>query len=283
MAGKLFPLAPRAKSQNWYLSNNRIAGWGYDGRGNVTSIQYMPRGFAYDGENRQTAASINGANASYSYDGEGRRIKKNAGLLTATYVYDAFDHLIAEYSNQTSSSGTQYRHVDHLGSTRLVTSASATPLQCHDFLPFGGELLAGIDGRGSCFPSAPSSGIEFTGKERDGETGLDYFEARYMSAAQGRFTSADFPLIDQDPSDPQSWNLYAYVRNNPLKYTDPTGQDCVYTDDIDSNGTRRRRVRLSTKSHSSMGSWTLTPLRSTHANEHWDTATAVLKTRSARE
>ncbi len=57
------------QTQNWYLSNNRIAGWGYDGRGNVTSIQYMPRGFAYDGENRQTAASINGASASYSYDG----------------------------------------------------------------------------------------------------------------------------------------------------------------------------------------------------------------------
>lgn len=65
---------------------------------------------------------------------------------------------------------------------------------------------------------------EFTGKERDAETGLDYFGARYYSGAQGRFTSPDLPLIDQHPEDPQSWNLYSYVRNNPLRYTDPTGR-----------------------------------------------------------
>ena len=66
-----------------------------------------------------------------------------------------------------------------------------------------------------------------TGKERDAETGLDYFGARYMSAAQGRFTSPDEPLFDQEESDPQSWNLYGYVRNNPLRFTDPTGRACV--------------------------------------------------------
>jgi RHS repeat-associated protein len=65
---------------------------------------------------------------------------------------------------------------------------------------------------------------KFTGKERDAETGLDFFGARYFSAAQGRFTSPDQPLIDQFPQDPQSWNMYSYGRNNPLKYTDPTGQ-----------------------------------------------------------
>jgi RHS repeat-associated protein len=65
---------------------------------------------------------------------------------------------------------------------------------------------------------------QFTGKERDAETGLDYFGARYMSAAQGRFTSPDKPLTDQDPREPQSWNLYAYVTNNPLRYDDPDGR-----------------------------------------------------------
>jgi RHS repeat-associated protein len=67
-----------------------------------------------------------------------------------------------------------------------------------------------------------------TGKERDSETGLDWFDTRYFSGAQGRFTSPDQPFNDQESSDPQSWNLYSYVRNNPLKFIDPSGRDCVY-------------------------------------------------------
>jgi RHS repeat-associated protein len=71
-----------------------------------------------------------------------------------------------------------------------------------------------------------------TGKERDQETGLDYFGARYYGGALGRFGSPDKPLNDQSASDPQSWNLYGYVRNNPLTYTDADGQVCTH----DNNG-----------------------------------------------
>jgi len=67
-----------------------------------------------------------------------------------------------------------------------------------------------------------------TGKERDSETGLDYFGARYFSGAQGRFTSPDWAATPEAVpyatlADPQTLNLYGYVRNNPLKSTDPTG------------------------------------------------------------
>ena len=62
-----------------------------------------------------------------------------------------------------------------------------------------------------------------TGKERDAETGLDFFGPRYFSGVQGRFTSPDGPFNDQDAADPQSWNMYSYGRNNPLRFTDPTG------------------------------------------------------------
>lgn len=59
------------------------------------------------------------------------------------------------------------------------------------------------------------------------ETGLDYFGARYFSGAQGRFTSPDEVFADQHAADPQSWNLYAYVRNNPLAMVDVKGKDAV--------------------------------------------------------
>ncbi len=68
---------------------------------------------------------------------------------------------------------------------------------------------------------------QFTAKERDSESGLDYFGARYYGSALRRFTSPDAPFADQHPEDPQSWNMYAYVRNNPLKNTDPDGRDCT--------------------------------------------------------
>jgi RHS repeat-associated protein len=76
------------------------------------------------------------------------------------------------------------------------------------------------------YPASPDiESQKFTGKERDAETGLDYFGARYFSGAQGRFTSPDPKQEPHDISDPQSWNKYAYTRNNPLRYTDPDGED----------------------------------------------------------
>jgi RHS repeat-associated protein len=93
----------------------------------------------------------------------------------------------------------------------------------HDFRPFGDEISrSGISGYGS----DAAIPLKFTSKERDAETGLDFFGARYMSSAQGRFTSPD-PLMatPQRILDPQEWNMYAYVRNNPLRLTDPTGLD----------------------------------------------------------
>lgn len=84
---------------------------------------------------------------------------------------------------------------------------------------------------------------EFTGKERDNETGLDYFIHRYYSSTQGRFTSADpVKLTPQRMRNPQMLNLYAYTINNPLRYTDPDGKD-VLPDNDTKNG--RRKALLS--------------------------------------
>jgi RHS repeat-associated protein len=62
-----------------------------------------------------------------------------------------------------------------------------------------------------------------TGKERDAETGVDYFGARYFASGRGTWLAADVPFADQFQGIPQSWNLYTYVRNNPAVFTDPDG------------------------------------------------------------
>jgi RHS repeat-associated protein len=86
-----------------------------------------------------------------------------------------------------------------------------------------------------------------TGKERDAETGLDYFGARYFSAAQGRFTSPDWsekpePVPYAKVIDPQTLNLYAYVRNNPLRSRDADGHEVDLTGDDKAKAEEQKRI-----------------------------------------
>jgi len=111
----------------------------------------------------------------------------------------------------------------------MVMDESGAVKARHDYFPWGEELLTASRTGALGYQANDGVSQKFTSKERDAETGLDYFGARYMSSAQGRFTSPDSPLGDQNPEYPQSWNLYSYVRNNPLKFFDPTGEDCIYT------------------------------------------------------
>jgi len=164
----------------------------------------------------------------YSYDGQGNRVKKVVnGNETNLYVYDAFGKLAAEYKDSgTPTPGTFYRTVDHLGSTRLVTDAAGTEVERTDYLPFGEEILVSFGDTRHNVAAYGSSGLlrhKFAGKERDSESGMDYFLARYYSSPMGRFTSPDIPFADQTTAAPQSWNLYTHTRNNPLKYVDENG------------------------------------------------------------
>ncbi|MDA0207574.1 MAG: RHS repeat-associated core domain-containing protein [Acidobacteria bacterium] len=161
--------------------------------------------------------------------------------MTETYVYDAFGRLAAEYSTAgpSGTAGSYFRTSDHLGSTRLVTDGAGNVHDRRDFFPFGEQILASStysnrDDVTGYNNSNPASAHLFTGKERDEESGLDYFLARYYSGTLGRFTGADRPLVDQWAQAPQSWNLYGYVRNNPLRFTDPSGFACV----VSANGSR---------------------------------------------
>ncbi|MGH9874933.1 MAG: RHS repeat-associated core domain-containing protein [Pyrinomonadaceae bacterium] len=123
---------------------------------------------------------------------------------------------------------------DQLGTPRLVfdkTGALAN-VKRHDYLPFGEELTANQGARTTAMGYSAADGVrqKFTQKERDDETGLDYFLARYYSSAQGRFTSPDKFGGSGFVSVPQSWNKYTYCLNRPFAFTDPSGQIWLTTD-----------------------------------------------------
>jgi RHS repeat-associated protein len=228
---------------------NRLNNALYDAAGNQVQAPGHPLTLGYDAENRLVRAeSVASGNAYFGYDGTGRRVWKswtpNGGQPKITYyVYGLKGEVLAEYTNQAPSplaSGRTYVFADMLGSVRAITSDQGpagppTVVECYDYLPFGRVLGQNDHGRhlAGCHPANPDFVLEsadaqkFTGHQRDTELRLDYFGARYYSPGQGRFVSPDEPFVDQHPGDPQSWNLYGYVRNNPMQYVDPGGRDCV--------------------------------------------------------
>lgn len=206
---------------------NRIVGFTYDNAGNVSN-DGAGNQFDYDAENEQVKHTRTGVGVtSYAYDGNGRRVKRTSIDGTTTiFVYDAGGRLLEEYATAVpgGGGGTSYLTGDHLGSTRVVTDAAGNVKARHDYLPFGEEIPS-TAGRGSVtgYAAIDSTRQRFTGKERDLESNLDWYGARYCSPSQGRFTSADSEFIPRDITNPQAWNLYAYTRNNPLRYLDPDG------------------------------------------------------------
>ena len=113
---------------------------------------------------------------------------------------------------------TEFYHTDALGSIRAVTEVGSSTVTRNDFFPFGERTPAGT------LDPAVTQRL-FTGKERDAETGLDYFGARYYASQSGRFRTVDPVLdVDQAVTNPQLWNRYAYTTNNPLRRLDPDGR-----------------------------------------------------------
>jgi RHS repeat-associated protein len=134
--------------------------------------------------------------------------------------------------------GIEWLVTDQLGTPRMVfdkTGALAS-VKRHDYLPFGEEIFAGTGGRttNQGYGAADTLRQQFTAEERDVETGLDYFIHRYYSSVQGRFTSTDPLMSRRTVFNPQRWNRYSYVVNNPLKFVDLLGlQDAAPVVDKD--------------------------------------------------
>ncbi len=112
----------------------------------------------------------------------------------------------------------EFYHLDGQGNVLALTDWSGQVVESHDYDVFGQEVN----------PQAGTQAPQpkrFAGKERDTETGWDYFGARYYGSKIGRFTTVD-PVYtwQENLVDPQRWNRYAYARNNPLRYVDPDGK-----------------------------------------------------------
>jgi RHS repeat-associated protein len=123
---------------------------------------------------------------------------------------------------------------DPLGTRRVQTNPNGQIESFFESLPFGDGFQANFEDLYTLNPATALSTADdatenhFTGKERDAESGNDYFDARYFGSSMGRFLSPDpSGLFYADPTNPQSLNLYSYAQNNPLKNIDPTGLDCA--------------------------------------------------------
>ncbi len=206
----------------------------YDANGNivVAPAPYAIIAVTYDHQNLPVSLTSDGVASSYRYDGAGQRITKQvAGGNTEVYVLDGASSLGVVTVNgsgaptswffnvlagdrvigrQPNVGNRRYYHTDLLGSTRAVVEGAAI-VESYDPEPWG--LLM----PGRTLGSGTKEG--FTGKERDAESGLDYFGARLYMAALGRWTSVD-PLGWKHPE----WSPYNYVLNNPLALLDPDGR-----------------------------------------------------------
>lgn len=203
----------------------------YDENGNL--IKGINHYYEYNDFNQLERVKENNATgriiAEYFYDHKGGRIKKieyaEDGSNTTTYYIDknfvrvvnssgSYDTVFyyegsALVARKDSNGEKYFYHPDHLGSTNLVTDEKGDVVEETHYLPFG-EVLEGGDSR-----------YLFTGQEKDKETSLNYYGARYYDSFSRHFTQPD--TIIQNVYDPQSLNRYAYARNNPVKYVDPSG------------------------------------------------------------
>jgi RHS repeat-associated protein len=217
--------------------------------------------FVYDGDgNRVTTAHFTGTSETpdsttryffggslESTDGAVKRYYSFAGQTVAMKEGSTFKYFVS----------------DHLGSTSLVLSASGTILEQQRYLPFGAPRTI------PSFNNITSTDFTYTGQRQldSGMGGIMDYKARFYSPYINRFLQPD--TIIPDLSNPQSWNRYSYVRNNPVRYNDPTGHvedDDSGDNDCDKDCAKLELVLKIQKKHKNVKiddprSWTLADLR----------------------
>jgi RHS repeat-associated protein len=147
-----------------------------------------------------------------------------------------------------------YYHEDNLNSSCVLSSPGGSLQETNVYYPFGRIQTTASQ------PGTFQISRQFTGQIKDDETGLYYYSARYYDPELGRFIQPDTDILDL--SNPQSYNRYSYVLNNPLRYTDPDGHGAI-DDAIFNTETIKSR-------------WQLMTMHDTGWNKAWEIPVATI-------
>lgn len=209
-----------------YVSDEPFILNSYDSAGNLTNDGL--HSYQYDAENRVVSVD-GGATASYSYNHKNHRVKQTAGSATTHFVCHNTG-VLAEYNGATGALLVQYVtlgtqqiakieggvtsfYLSDSLSARVILNASGAVIGRQSHLPYGEEL--GVSGT--------ADKHRFTTYEREDVVGNDYAWHRRYAYGAGRFLSSDPYKASGGTDNPQSWNRYSYVMNNPVNFIDPSG------------------------------------------------------------
>ena len=213
-----------------YDADNRLTSWNgtnlaYDLNGNLTTFGTQ----TYTWNERNQLTATNAGSSSFAYDGLGRRISKTVAGTTTKFLYDGVNviqeqdsharatanlflglGLDQNFSRSVVGGATSSLLTDALGSTIALADSTGAVQTSYTYDPFGGVASTG---------QANTNSYQFTGRENDGTTGLNFNRARYYSPTLGRFISEDQLGFPGGPNP----NLYAYASDSPIMLDDPLG------------------------------------------------------------
>ncbi len=237
----------------WNQANNITSIYSYDNNGNLVSDAHTGIAFAiYDISNKPVSVYLTNGNViQYAYDADGNRMEKQVGstynfyingkdgaaeaVSLAPYHDNILYNVLAGSENiaqvswtYTGGAGGSFAYYyylkDHLGDIKMTLASNGGVVGYNDYYPFG-LTMAGRSEASSADPR-----YQFTSKERDAESGLDYFGARYYDSWRGQWLSVD-PMTEIHGD----YSPYAYVYNNPISLIDPYGLDSLLAFDKDHN------------------------------------------------
>ena len=221
-------------------TNRFRTGTTYDDAGQVVAdSKFRSLGFGYDANGRLVKATkVNQPDAWTVYDALGNRVATKINDVWQLMVYDAFGKLIAEYGVPAEGAGgVRYIQQDWQGSVRAVANSNGHVVARTDHQAFGEQIGVGVGMRkveqGYSADKATRQGYGLT--ENDESSGLNHTWFRKLENQAGRWTSPDPYIGSMSVGNPQSFNRYSYVENDPVNFVDPSGL-CSIVTTINANG-----------------------------------------------